>query len=627
MYLLKKNIHRLLFVIFALLPLLFISPIMNRLKIANLIQKNEICDSLTFYYDNDRPIKVYDTKYCYVFLPSFADLNKIDVETTVDTVIFSTQEQNISVEKGKRVTCQFQADVMYEVSFLDKKGNLLTTDTVIFLKSDKLPTLYIETATGSMDSLNEDKTYSETGSFELVSNNGQILFADNLTSISARGNETFSYPKKSYQIDIAQPENLLDMGESDTWILLSNVTDSSYIRNKLTYDMAIEAGMEGSPQSEYIDVYFNDVYGGMYLLTEKVELADNRLDYLGLDTLNKAANNENIKKRSPYISDDNSRKAFILPSNPQDITGGYLIERDYGTKFELEKSGFITDSGEKFVLKDPEYASVEQINYISNLMQEIEDAIMAPDGINPATGKHYTEYIDLDSWVNKYLVEEISRNNGGGATSSYFYKPSDSISSKIYGGPVWDYDKAYGNFTAYNQNTRDLAFLTLHASYTNWFYYLYQQEDFVYTVKNNYKEFFSDYMYTIANEKIDEYIALISASAKLDNTRFHYVYEGYKYVDDPLDYVSIAESIRTFILERKNFLDQAWIDEEEIIFIHFRLKEGDNNNRTVGVISGETLQNFPTNDNIAYWKNEETGEPFTLDTPATEEITLVPVYN
>jgi len=627
MYIIKKNIPRLLFVIFALLPLLFISPIMNSLKIANLIQNNKICDSLTFYYDNNRPIKVYKSEYCYVFLPSFANLDKIDVETNVDTVIFSTQGQSISVEKGTRVTCQFQTDVMYDVSFLDKKGKLLATDNIFFLKSDKLPTIYIETATNSMDSLNEDKTYSETGRFELVSNNGKTLFADDLTSISARGNETFGYPKKSYQIDLARPENLLDMGKSDTWILLSNVTDSSYIRNKITYDMAIDAGMEGSPQSEYIDVYFNGAYGGMYLLTEKVEFADNRLAYLGLDSLNKAANNENLNKRVPYISDDNLQKAFILPNNPQDITGGYLIERDYGSKFEAEKSGFITNSGEMFVLKNPEYASVEQINYISSLMQEIEDAIMTTDGINPTTGKHYTEYIDLDSWANKYLVEEISRNNGGGATSSYFYKPCDSISSKIYGGPVWDYDKAYGNFTAYNQNTRDLAFLTLHLSYTNWFYYLYQQEDFVYTVKNNYKKFFSDYMYTIANEKIDEYVSLISASAKLDSTRFDYIYTNHKYVENPLDYTSIAESIRTFIKERKTFLDQVWIDDQEIVFIHFRLKEGDNSNRSIGVISGETLQNFPITDDNACWKNEETGEPFTLDTPVTEEITLVPVYN
>ena len=129
---------------------------------------------------------------------------------------------------------------------------------------------------------------------------------------------------------------------------------------------------------------------------------------------------------------------------------------------------------EKFVLKNPIHASVEEIEYISSYMQEIEDAIMATDGINPTTGKHYSEYIDIDSWADKYIVEEISRNNGGGATSSYFYKPSDSVSKKVYGGPVWDYDKAYGNFHSYNQNTRDLGYLTLHLSFTNWFYYLYQ---------------------------------------------------------------------------------------------------------------------------------------------------------
>ena len=49
-------------------------------------------------------------------------------------------------------------------------------------------------------------------------------------------------------------------------------------------------------------------------------------------------------------------------------------------------------------------------------MQEIEDAIQTEDGYHPVTGRHYTEYIDLESWADKYLVEEITRNNGGGST-------------------------------------------------------------------------------------------------------------------------------------------------------------------------------------------------------------------
>jgi len=625
MYSVRKKIQWVWLLFFALIPLLFSTTTIENLHIKNLIQKGEICDVLTFYYGDNRPIKTHNIDYSYVFLPTFANLAEIGVETTMDTVVFDSTENTVAIKKGSRRICQFQPDVIYTVSFYNNFGDLLATDEIIFLKSNQLPTLYITTETGTMDKLNADKTYSEAGTYELVSPSGISLFSDKLTSISARGNQTFLYDKKSYQIDLAQPESILGMNESDTWILLSNVLDSSYIRNKLTYDMAVQAGMEGSPHSEYIDVYFNGEYSGMYLLTEKIEFAENRLDYDDLESANITANNNNLKKFPAYILEDHKQKGFQLLNNPIDITGGYLIEHDYSDKYTDAKSGFTTESGEKYVLKNPTHASVEEIEYISSYMQEIEDAIMAPDGINPTTGKHYSEYIDMDSWADKYIVEEISRNNGGGATSSYFYKPSDSVSEKVFGGPVWDYDKAYGNFHSYNQNTRDLSYLTLHISYTNWFYYLYQHEDFVYTVKRNYEEKFSDYLGVMASEKIDEYLSSISDSALLDNARYSYIYKELDYVENPLDYIGLAKSIRQFIQERKDFLDEVWIENKNVVNLHFY----ENSNRTVGIIEGETLQNFPSYpidiEDIDHWVDIETGECFTLDTPVTRETTIIPV--
>ena len=70
----------------------------------------------------------------------------------------------------------------------------------------------------------------------------------------------------------------------------------------------------------------------------------------------------------------------------------------------------------------------------------------AVDGINPNTGKTLEEYIDLESWAKKYLVEEIVKNFDGGISSQYFYKDSDAKGEPLlYAGPVWDYDGALGN--------------------------------------------------------------------------------------------------------------------------------------------------------------------------------------
>ena len=627
MYSIRKKFQWVWLLFFVLIPLLFSTTTIENLHIKNLIQKGEICDVLTFYYDDDRHIKTHNIDYSYVFLPTFANLSEIGVETTMDTVVFDSTEHTVTINEGSRKICQFQPDVIYTVSFYNNYGKLLATDEIIFLKSNQLPTLYITTETGTMDKLNDDKTYSEAGTYELVSTSGTSLFSDKLTSISSRGNQTFLYDKKSYQIDLAQPESILGMNKSDTWILLSNVLDSSYIRNKLTYDMAVQAGMEGSPHSEYIDVFFNGAYAGMYLLTEKVELAENRLDFDDIENSNTLVNNKKLKQYPTYVLEDQKQKAFKLPNNPTDITGGYLIEHDYSDKYTDAQSGFTTKNGEKFVLKNPTHASVEEIEYISSYMQEIEDAIMASNGVNPNTGKHYTEYIDINSWADKYIIEEISRNNGGGATSSYFYKPSDSISNKVFGGPVWDYDKAYGNFHSYNKNTRDLEYLTLHICYTNWFYYLYQHDDFVYTVKRNYQQKFSDYLAVVSSEKIDDYTSIISDAARLDNARYSYIYSSLDYVENPLDHTSLAESIKEFVSERKIFLDQVWIENYKIHNLHFNY-DNENGNRTVGIIEGENLQCFPSihnDETIAHWIDADTGDIFTLDTPITKETTIVPV--
>lgn len=69
-------------------------------------------------------------------------------------------------------------------------------------------------------------------------------------------------------------------------------------------------------------------------------------------------------------------------------------------------------------------------------MQEFQDAVEEEDGVHPVTGRHYSECIDITSFVQKYLVEEISKNYDGGVTSSFFYKPQGNVSSKIFAGPV-----------------------------------------------------------------------------------------------------------------------------------------------------------------------------------------------
>ena len=97
------------------------------------------------------------------------------------------------------------------------------------------------------------------------------------------------------------------------------------------------------------------------------------------------------------------------------------------------------------------------MEYISGYMQSFEDAIYASDGIDPATGKHYTQLVDLDSLVNKYLIEEVSKNYDGNTSSMFFYKDSDAVDPLMYAGPCWDYDSAYASYAREDNAKRVLT--------------------------------------------------------------------------------------------------------------------------------------------------------------------------
>ena len=254
----------------------------------------------------------------------------------------------------------------------------------------------------------------------------------------------------------------------------------------------------------------------------------------------------------------------------------------------------------------------------------MESAVCAEDGVNPETGRKYTEYLDLESFAKKYLVEEISRNDGAGSTSSFFYKPEDKISNKIFAGPAWDFDKAYGRVKNYDTNTRDLGYMTLHHYGTDLFYYLYQQPEFLEAVKMYYQDIYSDYLQELIDGKIDDYVNEIKGSVALDQIRWQKTYEFRGSQDG--DFENVAAYIKEFIKERKAFLDEVWIDEAPCHTVYF--KDGHNKRSTyLGVIEGETLQTVPDASvegaTLEGWFYEDSMEAFDPNKPITQDITLV----
>lgn len=360
------------------------------------------------------------------------------------------------------------------------------------MQSDHIPAVFLSTSSGTMANIDAsaDHSFAESGSMLLTEEDGTIVYNGGLSQVKGRGNATWAYPKRPYQIKLDSKTNLFGMGKAKTWLLLANYYDKSLIRNALALDMAGQIGLKDPVQYVYVDVYANHQYLGNYMFCEKVEVGSNRVDITDLEKATEDLNSADLDTYSRG-GDINSNAAgtykyYNIPNNPIDITGGYLLEFDYAGRYLKEASGFVTKQNVPVVIKSPEYASKAQVEYIRSYVQAAEDAIYSPTGYN-SSGKQYTEYIDVDSAVLHYLLEEWCKNPDAGFSSFYLYKDSDlSGDNKIHFDQVWDYDTSFGNLTELNFGMDGAE--KWWAKSVRWFKALIAHDEFVEQVETAYRD-------------------------------------------------------------------------------------------------------------------------------------------
>lgn len=379
-----------------------------------------------------------DEKY-YLMMPNSATLSKLKVFYDASDVV---KVNGKSIVSGQE-TDVFKSGGRYTLTCGSRTYNL------VIQKPSKIPSMFISTKTGSLRTIHADKSNKEPGLMLLVGADGSTVYNDSLETIKGRGNATWlDYPKKPYNIKLDKSTNLLGMGKSKSWSLISNWVDDTHLHNKLAYDLAQEVGIDFSANSKHVDLYINNEYQGLYVLTERNNVEDNHVDITDLEKLTEKANNvtdlSTYKQKGTNSFSKNTYKYYDIPNNPSDITGGYLIEFELSGRYSSEPSGFVTTRGQAVVVKSPEFATKKQVEYIRAFFQEMEDAIYAPNGYN-SKGKHYTEYVDEDSLIRMYLLQEFCMNLDASISSFFFYKDSDKVGDgKLHAAPPWDFDNAFG---------------------------------------------------------------------------------------------------------------------------------------------------------------------------------------
>ncbi len=222
-----------------------------------------------------------------------------------------------------------------------------------------------------------------------------------LAYIRGRGNSTWLEEKKSYKIKLEKKTDILGMGKSKHWILVSNAMDSSLLRNRIMLGIGRAFGLAFTPKFLSVDVYINGEYMGNYILGHQVR----------------------IEKASVGI-DEVPSGAVKEP----EITGGYLLAMNPGPG-EAPEDIFVTERDVRFLLKTPGFGSDEESpgtrearDYITEYLQSTEDAVFSED-LKDADGHSWTEYMDMESAAKYWWVQKICVNgNAFRSDSAFLYK-------------------------------------------------------------------------------------------------------------------------------------------------------------------------------------------------------------
>ena len=369
---------------------------------------------------------------------------------------------------------------------------------------------------------------------------------DGFIGIEIRGSSTTWFPKKQFAVEtrdsVGENNNvsLFGMPEENDWIFNAPYTDKSLMRNAIIYKMARDAGKYAS-RSHYFELVVDGDYRGLYVMFEKIKRDNNRV---------------NISKLEPEeVSGD-------------DITGGYIIKVD---KWDGENVGGWyseppSDSYGGFYYQyhypKPDEIVYDQQQYIMNYMDNFEQIILSEDFADQETG--YPSVIDWESFVDFFIMQEITKNVDGYRLSSFLHKDKDSDDGRLVAGPIWDFNLGFGNADYYNgwepqgwQVEADLPIDDFSIPY--WWCVIWSDQSFRWSVQQRWNSLRNNSLsHASVNSLIDSLQSHIGVAAERNFERWptlgeyvwpnHYIGQTYQ---DEIDY------LRNWITTR-----MEWIDNE-----------------------------------------------------------------
>ena len=512
----------------------------------------------------------------YLFLPSFAGPDAAVFAPLHGSKIMLDGQP---LRKGDRLS-SVAADKTYSLTV---PGNTPADLTLTVMLSSDVPAMFVTMSGRAMEKVRADKNNKEKAFLVLFTENGSVEYeGGGLDEIKGRGNSSWTLDKKPYHLNLSAGAPLLGMDSSRHWVLLSNGWDRTCIRNKLVYDFAGKTALPWTPECRCVDLYINGTYAGLYLLSEQVEFGTGRID-------------------------------------PSDPGNSFLAEITHLRKIGKNDLFYRTDSGRYFKIVEPEKLHEKRLSSICRTLQKTEDAILSLTEDSP-----WPDFLDLDSFVRRYLVDEIFLDVDSDGSSSYYYW--DASEHSMFAYPVWDFDLSCGNpshdITDYTVNPEQLF-----AKNSPYYEKMYANRVFFRRMTELYRTEFLPLYEALLEEELPRLESLVIRSERMNSVRWSDMYRSMR---DGME--SDAEKhaeLHSFLKKRDVFLRSAWIDMKEYCSVRIRGNDG-------GILcvytteAGSTVASVPSPASFGItgsdrWYLPKTDTPLDPEDVLPDNISLYPL--
>ncbi len=414
-----------------------------------------------------------------------------------------------------------------------------------------LPTIYLNTGNTPTSEITKE-TYC-LGSLKIVDaqyDTLQYSFTkkDKTTGkakegVKGRGNSSWNMPKKGYNIKFDSKESILGMPKSKKWCLIANYNDKSLLRNKYSSILSNNLFNSGwNPHFVFVDLVMNDEYLGNYIICEKNTIEDDRINIQDISDCTAKKIND-----GKYIDKNGDGEINLFD-------GGFILEVDQPSRVTDEDYYFRTSKC-GFCLKDPDDVDDDIKVHIKTVVETAENVLYGDNFTDSENG--WTKYMDINSFVDWYIINEFAKNNDARFYSSVylFYNPADG---KIHIGPIWDFDISCGNIN-YNGNDTPEGFWIKSSV---WISRMFEDPQFVSKVKARWNEKKNELQETFAaNGTIQTLADSIAVSAEFNFKKWPIL--GTNIWPNPAGYAnrttyqSEVDYLKTWLSTRYNWLDTA----------------------------------------------------------------------